>query len=73
MIAWTFLGNSCADGSSSSAIGGRQGACSYHGGVVGVWSKPDGYTVRCRGGGGNLPRTEEQFALTLKQFGFIGC
>ncbi|WP_328891955.1 hypothetical protein [Streptomyces sp. NBC_00316] len=71
-ISRTFLGNSCADGSSSSAIG-RQGACSHHGGVVSVWSKADGFTVRCLGGGGNLPRTEDQFALTLKQFGSIGC
>ncbi len=71
-ISWTFLGNSCADGSSSSAIG-RRGACSYHGGVVSVWSKPDGYTVRCRGGGGTLPRTEEAFAQLVAQFGSIGC
>ena len=69
LIDWQFQGSTRADGWPSGSIG-KQGACSHHGGVVGVWVSKNGVSVTCRG---TPPLTEERLAELTNASGEVVC
>lgn len=71
LVRWQVVGVECGDGWQSGSIG-KSGACSWHGGVVTIYSGSDGSTLRC-GTGMHPPRDEYAQALQFDMAGHLFC
>ncbi len=69
-VSWSYQGAGCADGSGSAAIG-KRGACSHHGGVVGIYIGSNGTWLAC--GGHDRPPGRRAQQEQLRDIGRLVC